>query len=115
MQLIKEAKRLQQLAGINEDATNTPSTPGTSTAPNNTINIESSYGTNLAPTTMLSNQNLGGISVGGYDGANWPADYGQSYNFLGWYSSEAMTSSGTSTYQAGSGFNIYLQIGRAHV
>ena len=28
--------RLQQLAGINEDATNTPSTPGTSTAPNNT-------------------------------------------------------------------------------
>jgi len=83
---------------------------GTSaTAPNPAISIESAYGTQAAPTAFLASQSLGGVTAMGYDGANWPADYSQSYNFMGWFSTEAMTNSGTSTYQAGSGFNIYVQ------
>jgi hypothetical protein len=50
------------------------------------------------------------MAVQGYDGANWPADQNpNSYNYLGFYATENMTAVGTSTYQAGSGFNLFLQ------
>jgi len=84
---------------------------GAATNPNPNLRLENAFGTNSAPTALTANQNIGGIIAGGYDGANWPADQSQSYNFLGWYATEAMTNSGTSTYQAGSGFNIYTQPG----
>jgi hypothetical protein len=82
---------------------------GGAAAPNPAIRLDSAYGTGASPTAIPVNQNLGGLIVSGYDGANWPSDNGQAYNFLGWFATEAMTNSGTSTYQAGSGFNIYTQ------
>ena len=79
------------------------------TLPNPNLRLESSLGTNTAPTAITANSNIGGFIVGGYDGASWTADTGQSYNFLGWFATETMTNSGGVTQNAGSGFNIYTQ------
>ena len=80
------------------------------TNPNNALRLETAFGTAASPTTVTAQQNLGGIIIQGYDGRNWPADYNQSVNFLGWFATETMTNDGsTSTLAAGSGFNIYTQ------
>ena len=83
---------------------------GAASLPNPSLRIESSRGTNTAPTAILANQNLGGIIVGGYDGANWPSDQSTAYNLMNWFATEDMTNDGsTSTYRAGSGFGIFVQ------
>jgi hypothetical protein len=87
-------------------------TPGgiSSTAPNTSIRMDGSYGTALAPTALLANQLIGQIVANGYDGANWQSDFGNNSNVLAWFATETMTNSGAgATYQAGSGFQIYVQ------
>jgi hypothetical protein len=80
------------------------------TIPNPAVRIEASRGTNTVPTAMLANQNLGGITIGGFDGINWPSDQATTYNLLNWFAAENMTNNGsTATYQAGSGFGIFVQ------
>ena len=82
-------------------------TASTAAAPN--VIIEGSYGTNTAPTAYQGSVSLGGFIAMGYDGNNWPSDTGQAYNYMGFFTAEPMTSTGTTTLQAGSGFNLYTQ------
>ena len=83
-----------------------------STAPNSNITIEGSRGTAASPTTIVAGDNLGGMTVGGYDGNNWQSDFSKAPNFFGWYATEnwgfdSVTT--TSTIRAGSGFNLFVQ------
>lgn len=102
-------------AGLNPRVTvrgygqNVPNgTAATNANPN--ITLENGFGTSASPTAVTANQNIGGFIVTGFDGLNWGSDQNQSYNFLGWFATEAMTNNGsTATYQAGSGFNVYVQ------
>ncbi len=83
-----------------------------STAPNSNITIEGSRGTAASPTTIVAGDNLGGMTVGGFDGNNWQSDFSKAPNFFGWYATEnwgfdSVTT--TSTIRAGSGFNLFVQ------
>ena len=79
------------------------------TQANPTYQMEGSRGTNSAPTAITSGDSLGGITIGGFDGNNWMSDTGQGFNFIGYFAAENWTSTGTTTLQAGSSFNQFIQ------
>jgi hypothetical protein len=82
---------------------------GATTQGNPVVQLESSRGTNSAPTAVQANDSLGAMVIGGFDGANWMADTGNATNLIGYFASENWTNSGSTTLQAGSNFHQFIQ------
>ena len=78
--------------------------------PNNRLTVDGSRGTVASPTAIQASDNLFTLLPYGYDGANWGSEQNTTgYNVLGFSASENMTSTGTTTLQAGSNFFIFTQ------
>jgi hypothetical protein len=83
---------------------------GTSTtSPTPAVFMEGSRGTHSAPTAIRSNDVIGALSLGGYDGTRWSSDSNIFPSQAVFFARENWAGDATTTTNAGSGFLLRVQ------